>query len=153
MRLWKYQITPLRKYNTPKIVGPKRKRPGQLGQMAYGKGEPSRHANIQTHGVSFVSHTHPPTIDLLPDCITELEDYSEYESVNSESEQPPDPSSKPKASKGAKVKASSEVKKEEIPPKISKSQTKDSTTNIDKAKSAGTSGGKKKTLDAFFSKK
>ena len=85
-----------------------------------------------------------------------MEDYSEYESVNSESEQPPDPAAKNKkavkVTKEVKVKA--EVVDEPLPKLTKQSSFKESAPPKPKPKQSSTSGAtKKKTLDSFFSKK
>jgi hypothetical protein len=81
-----------------------------------------------------------------------MEDYSEYESVNSESEQPPDPAAKSKkAPKEAKAKAEPVEKKEPVAKVAKQSSFKESAAPKPKPKQAATT--KKKTLDSFFSKK
>jgi hypothetical protein len=81
-----------------------------------------------------------------------MEDYSEYESVNSESEQPPDPAAKSKkALKEAKAKAEP-VEKEPCAKIVGQSSFKESAAPKPKPRAA-TGGTKKKTLDSFFSKK
>jgi hypothetical protein len=83
-----------------------------------------------------------------------MEDYSEYESVNSESEQPPDPSAKSKkVPKESKAKAEP-IEKKEPAAKIAKQGSfKETTAPKPKPKQAAAGGTKKKTLDSFFSKK
>lgn len=81
-----------------------------------------------------------------------IEDYSEYESVNSESEQPPEPSSKPK--KSAKNTDSQATSKGAAENKPAASTLKKSSSSKPKQEgSTTTARGKKKTLDSFFQKK
>jgi hypothetical protein len=84
-----------------------------------------------------------------------MEDYSEYESVNSESEQPPDPAARSKkAPKMVKAKAEPVEKKEPTAKVVKQSSFKESAAPKPKPKpKAPTGGTKKKTLDSFFSKK
>ncbi|KIM33153.1 hypothetical protein M408DRAFT_14022 [Serendipita vermifera MAFF 305830] len=85
----------------------------------------------------------------------QMEDYSEYESVNSESEQPPDPAAKgKKATKEVKVKP--EPVEQEIPKLAKQSSFKESAPAKPKPKPKQSATGgttKKKTLDSFFAKK
>jgi hypothetical protein len=83
-----------------------------------------------------------------------MEDYSEYESVNSESEQPPDPAAKSKkAPKEPKAKAEPVEKKEPAAKLTKQSSFKETAAPKPKPKQAATGATKKKTLDSFFSKK
>lgn len=85
-----------------------------------------------------------------------MEDYSEYESVNSESEQPPDP-----AAKGKKAVKETKVKTEEVETKVPAAKIvkqgsfKESAPKPKPKPKQSTASGatKKKTLDSFFSKK
>lgn len=94
-------------------------------------------------------------------CI-EMEDYSEYESVESASEEPPEPSSTQKAKKSTTTKeVKPKVKKEEVTVKkeeapatlFRKGSFKESAAPKPKPKTVATSKGNKKTLDSFFGKK
>lgn len=83
----------------------------------------------------------------------QTEDYSEYESVDSESEQPPEPT-KAKKKGGNSGTAGSRVKKEEPEVKLPKAGTsKESTTAKPKPKPGPAPQGGKKTIDSFFQKK
>lgn len=87
--------------------------------------------------------------------ISETEDYSDYESVNSASEEPPEPGTQKKATKKAKEAAKPSIKKEEIATPLPKqgSFKQSSAPAKPKQSSSQGAGGKKKTLDSFFAKK
>jgi DNA polymerase delta subunit 3 len=85
--------------------------------------------------------------------LAESEDYSDYESVNSASEEPPEPGTQKKATKKAKE-TKPKVKKEETTVELPKQGSfTQSTSAKSKQPSKLATGGRKKTLDSFFAKK
>jgi DNA polymerase delta subunit 3 len=78
------------------------------------------------------------------------EDYSDYESVSSASEEPPEAGKQKKATKKAKEEMKPQVKKEETTVELPKQQSAPAKS---KKPTTLAAGGRKKTLDSFFAKK